>query len=63
MQRVRRCIFLAPHSRHTEVAAEDIHACDALTVLAEPEEAGVFPLRGIWTAARSLSWGIRSTTG
>lgn len=34
--------FLAPHSRHTEVAAEDIHACDALTVLAESEEAGVF---------------------
>lgn len=34
--------FLAPHSRHTEVAAEDIHACDALTVLAESDEAGVF---------------------
>lgn len=34
--------FLAPHSRHTEVAAEDIHACNALTVLAESEEAGVF---------------------
>ena len=34
--------FLAPHSRHTEVAAEDIHACDALTILAESEEAGVF---------------------
>ena len=33
--------FLAPHSRHTEVAAEDIHACDALTLLAESEEAGV----------------------
>ena len=26
--------FLAPHSRHTEVTAEDIHACEALTVLA-----------------------------
>ena len=34
--------FLAPHSRHTEVAAEDIHACDALTILAESEEAGGF---------------------
>ena len=34
--------FFAPHSRHTEVAAEDIHACDALTILAESEEAGVF---------------------
>ena len=34
--------FLAPHSRHTEVAAEDIHACDALTILAESEEAGLF---------------------
>lgn len=34
--------FLAPHSRHTEVTAEDIHACEALTVLAESEEAGVF---------------------
>lgn len=34
--------FLAPHSRHTEVPAEAIHGCDALTVLAESEEAGVF---------------------
>ena len=34
--------FLAPHSRHTEVPAADIHACEALTVLAESEEAGVF---------------------
>ncbi len=30
-------IFLAPHSRHTE-----IHACPELTVLAESQEAGVF---------------------
>lgn len=35
-------MFLAPHSRHTEVTAESIHACEALTVLAESEEAGVF---------------------
>ncbi len=35
-------IFLAPHSRHTETKAEDIHACKELTVLAESETAGVF---------------------
>ena len=35
-------MFLAPHSRHTEVAAEDIRACDDLMILAESEEAGVF---------------------
>lgn len=34
--------FLAPHSRHTEVSAEDIHNCKSLTVLAESEEAGVY---------------------
>lgn len=34
--------FLAPHSRHTEVPAEDIHNCKSLTVLAESEEAGVY---------------------
>lgn len=34
--------FLAPHSRHTTVPSEKIHACGALTVLAESEEAGVF---------------------
>ncbi len=35
-------IFLAPHSRHTETPAEEIHACPELTVLAESEEVGVF---------------------
>ena len=35
-------VFLAPHSRHTEVSVEDIHNCKELTVLAESEEAGVF---------------------
>ena len=35
-------IFLAPHSRHTETSAAEIHACKELTVLAESEEAGVF---------------------
>ena len=28
-------VFLAPHSRHTEVPIADIHACKDLTVLAE----------------------------
>lgn len=35
-------IFLAPHSRHTETSATEIHACKDLTVLAESESAGVF---------------------
>lgn len=34
-------VFLAPHSRHTDVPAEQIHACPDLKVLAESEEAGV----------------------
>ena len=34
--------FLAPHSRHTETPAADIHHCNDVTVLAESEEAGVF---------------------
>lgn len=34
--------FMAPHSRHTTVSAEQIHACEELIVLAESEEAGVF---------------------
>jgi homoserine O-succinyltransferase len=33
--------FLAPHSRHTEVSAEDIHNCPDITVLAESDEAGI----------------------
>lgn len=35
-------MFLAPHSRHTEVPMEDIRACKELTILAESEEAGLF---------------------
>lgn len=35
-------LFFAPHSRHTEIAREDIAACKDLTILAESEEAGVF---------------------
>lgn len=34
--------FFAPHSRHTEVAREDIAACKDLTILAESDEVGVF---------------------
>lgn len=35
-------VFLAPHSRHTEVTSEDIHNCEEITVLAESDEAGIF---------------------
>lgn len=35
-------VFLAPHSRHTEISAEDIHNCKELMVLAESDETGVF---------------------
>lgn len=35
-------VFLAPHSRHTEVRTEDIRACEDIKILAESEEAGVF---------------------
>lgn len=35
-------VFVAPHSRHTTVLAEDIHNCRELTVMAESGEAGVF---------------------
>lgn len=35
-------VFLAPHSRHTATRAEEIHACEELTVLAESPVAGVF---------------------
>ena len=34
--------FFIPHSRHTAVRNEEIHACKDLIVLAESEEAGVF---------------------
>ncbi len=35
-------VFWAPHSRHTDVPIDLIHQCEALTVLAESEEAGIF---------------------
>jgi homoserine O-succinyltransferase len=35
-------VFPAPHSRHTEVRAADIHAAPGVRVLAESDEAGVY---------------------
>ncbi len=35
-------VFKAPHSRHTEILAQDIRNCKDLTILAESEEAGIF---------------------
>ena len=35
-------MFLAPHSRHTEIPMEEINACRELIVLAESDEAGLF---------------------
>lgn len=35
-------LFLAPHSRHTDVPVESIRQCKELTVLAESDEAGLF---------------------
>lgn len=35
-------IFMAPHSRHTGVSSEEIHACKELLVLAESDVAGVY---------------------
>ena len=34
--------FYAPHSRYTEVTKEDVYACEALKVLAESDEAGIY---------------------
>ena len=35
-------VFMAPHSRHTDVPAEKIRADERLTILAESDEVGVF---------------------
>lgn len=35
-------VFMAPHSRHTEIRTADIAANEELTILAESDEAGVF---------------------
>lgn len=37
-------VFLAPHSRYTEMSGEDIISSGKLTVLADSEEAGIFIL-------------------
>lgn len=34
--------FYAPHSRYTEMSAEDIHNCPDLIVLSESDEAGIY---------------------
>ena len=35
-------VFPAPHSRHTEVLAEDVRGTEGLQLLAESDEAGVY---------------------
>jgi homoserine O-succinyltransferase len=37
-------VFLAPHSRHTEIRRADVEKVDALNILAESEEAGIYIL-------------------
>ncbi|HEX5810423.1 MAG TPA: homoserine O-succinyltransferase [Anaerolineales bacterium] len=37
-------IFLAPHSRHTEIRRPDVEKVDELSILAESEEAGLYLL-------------------
>lgn len=38
--------FFIPHSRHTEIKAEDIAKCRELTLLSESKEAGVYMVMG-----------------
>ena len=45
-------VFLAPHSRHTDVALEDIKKCGKITVLAESKDAGF--LLGMADAGRKI---------
>ena len=54
-------VFLAPHSRHTEVSIDDIRATKEITILAESDEQD---FSSVWQTAeeRSLSWDIRNTT-
>lgn len=35
-------VFLAPHSRYTDVAKEDLEKCEDITIIAESDEAGVY---------------------
>ena len=37
-------VFLAPHSRHTEIRREDVQAVPELSILAESDEAGLYIL-------------------
>jgi homoserine O-succinyltransferase len=37
-------VFLAPHSRHTEIRRTDVEKVDALNILAESDEAGIYIL-------------------
>lgn len=37
-------VFMAPHSRHTEIHAGDVRKCQELTILAESDEAGIYLL-------------------
>lgn len=39
-------VFLAPHSRHTYIAKEDVENCPELTILAESDEVGPFIIIG-----------------
>lgn len=39
-------VFFAPHSRHTEVRATDIEKVEALEIISESKEAGVFIVKG-----------------
>ncbi len=41
-------VFNAPHSRHTEVRAEDINREPALTLLAQSDEVGVFLVEALY---------------
>ena len=45
-------LFCAPHSRHTEVRADDIRKHSELRLLAESHEAGVLPSQRPSTAGR-----------
>ena len=37
-------VFMAPHSRHTEVRREDVERCPEIKILASSEEAGVYAM-------------------
>ena len=55
-------VFLAPHSRHTEVPIADVHSARTLLFWQNPtRQACSLPWQKM--AARSSSWAIRNTTG